>query len=289
MANHPGITMRRIAIALFVSMLAGSLLSVPLRASADVSVGVSVAVSPPPLPYYPQPFCPGPGYIWTPGYWAYDSDEYYWVPGTWVFAPRVGFLWTPGYWGWNAGFYVWHPGYWGPHVGFYGGIVYGFGYTGIGYAGGYWRGNDFYYNRSITNVNVNYVHNTYNQAVVADANVSRVSYNGGTGGIAARPTPQEESYAREQHVAATANQMKHEQTAMNSPGQRFSANKGKPAVAATVKPGKLNAPDAVRRNEAMDRYEYKPVMHRQAGPRDYAPRQPQPHPRNEGKRHPPRR
>ena len=28
---------------------------------------------------------PGPGYIWTPGYWAYDpADGYYWVPGTWV-------------------------------------------------------------------------------------------------------------------------------------------------------------------------------------------------------------
>src|SRR5271165_2994273 len=44
---------------------------------------------------------PGEGYIWTPGYWAYDYDynDNYWVPGTWVLAPQVGYLWTPPYWG----------------------------------------------------------------------------------------------------------------------------------------------------------------------------------------------
>ena len=33
----------------------------------------------------------GEGYIWTPGYWAYDYDyqDYYWVPGTWVEAARL--------------------------------------------------------------------------------------------------------------------------------------------------------------------------------------------------------
>ena len=24
-----------------------------------------------------------PGLIWTPGYWAYGDDGYYWVPGAW--------------------------------------------------------------------------------------------------------------------------------------------------------------------------------------------------------------
>jgi hypothetical protein len=61
-------------------------------------------VAPPELPAYEQPICPGDGYIWTPGYWAWDG-EYYWVPGTWVMAPEAGYLWTPGYWGWGgAGF-----------------------------------------------------------------------------------------------------------------------------------------------------------------------------------------
>ena len=54
---------------------------------------------------------------------------YYWVPGTWVQPPRVGVLWTPGYWGFVGGVYAFHAGYWGPHVGFYGGVNYGFGYA----------------------------------------------------------------------------------------------------------------------------------------------------------------
>ena len=91
---------------------------------------ISVSFGPPAIPVYEQPLCPGEGYIWTPGYWAWDDVEsdYYWVPGTWVLAPEVGFLWTPPYWAWDDGAYVFYDGYWGPQVGFYGGIVYGFGY-----------------------------------------------------------------------------------------------------------------------------------------------------------------
>ena len=108
----------------------------PARSSAQISVGVAVHIGPPALPVYEQPICPGAGYLWTPGYWAYGPDGYYWVPGTWVMAPSVGLLWTPGYWGWGGGGYFFHAGYWGPHVGFYGGINYGFGYGGVGFVGG---------------------------------------------------------------------------------------------------------------------------------------------------------
>ena len=72
-------------------------------AFAQIGVGISVNFGPPALPVYEQPICPDDGYLWTPGYWAYDDDDgYYWVPGTWVEAPQVGFLWTPGYWGWGG-------------------------------------------------------------------------------------------------------------------------------------------------------------------------------------------
>src|ERR1700687_3325303 len=120
---------------------------------ASAQVVLSVAIAPPPLVVYAQPICPGEGYIWTPGYWAYNDDGgYFWVPGTWVLVPEPGFLWTPGWWGWGDGVYIFHEGYWGPRVGFYGGINYGFGYGGFGYDGGYWRGRDFFYNRSVNNV-----------------------------------------------------------------------------------------------------------------------------------------
>ena len=36
---------------------------------------------PPPLPEYDQPPLPAPGYYWTPGYWAWNNYDYYWVPG----------------------------------------------------------------------------------------------------------------------------------------------------------------------------------------------------------------
>ncbi len=107
---------------LFIAIL---MLAIP--ASSFAGVFISVAIAPPVLPVYVQPACPGDGYIWTPGYWAYGPAGYFWVPGTWVVAPEPGLLWTPGYWGWGGGVYVWHAGYWGPHIGFYGGVNYGYG------------------------------------------------------------------------------------------------------------------------------------------------------------------
>ncbi len=118
-------------------LLAFLVLAIPASSQAQIAVGISVHIGPPALPVYAQPMCPGMGYLWTPGYWAYGPDGYYWVPGTWVLAP-VGLLWTPGYWGWGGGAFAWHAGYWGPHVGFYGGINYGFGYGGVGFVGGRW-------------------------------------------------------------------------------------------------------------------------------------------------------
>jgi len=204
----------------------------------QVAVGISVRIGPPALPVYAQPICPGPGYLWTPGYWAWNDDGgYYWVPGTWVVAP-VGMLWTPGYWGWGGGFYAWHPGYWGPHVGFYGGINYGFGYVGVGFVGGEWRGGGFYYNRSVTNVSVTNVTNVYNKTVVVNnTTVNNVSYNGGTGGVQAHPSAQEESYAHEAHTAPLAAQTQHAQLAAQNRQNFASVNQGRPAIAATAKPG----------------------------------------------------
>jgi hypothetical protein len=114
------------------------LMSVP--AFADFGIGITVDLAPPPLPVYDQPPLPEPGYMWTPGYWAWAPEGYYWVPGTWVQPPQPGLLWTPPWWGWADGRYAWHGGYWGTHVGFYGGVNYGFGYGGDGYHGGRWDG-----------------------------------------------------------------------------------------------------------------------------------------------------
>jgi hypothetical protein len=215
------------------------LATLPLAADAAVFVGVSVNIAPPALPVYVQPPCPAPGYIWTPGYWAWADGGYYWVPGTWVLAP-VGMLWTPGYWGWAGGAYIWHAGYWGPHVGFYGGVNYGFGYGGVGFEGGYWRGGQLYYNRSVANINTTNITNVYNRTVVNNVNVTRVSYNGGAGGTAARPTAADMAAAREHHMGLTSMQRQQQDVASRNPSMRASFNGGHPAIAATPRAGEFS-------------------------------------------------
>jgi WXXGXW repeat (2 copies) len=210
-----------------------AILLVAISASLGAQVLISVGFAPPPLPVYTQPPCPASGYLWTPGYWAYGPYGYYWVPGTWVLAPVNGYLWTPGYWGWGNNAYLWHAGYWGPQVGYYGGIDYGYGYPGNGYYGGYWQNRAFYYNRVVNNVNVVNVHNVYSRTVVNNVNVTRVSYNGGQGGVTARPTAAQEAAARERHVASTSAQRQHELAARGEPTLRATENHGRPPIAAT--------------------------------------------------------
>lgn len=215
-----------------------------LLGTAAASLGqfaVSVAFAPPALPVYEQPLCPGEGYIWTPGYWAWDDDagDYYWVPGTWVLAPEVGYLWTPPWWGWGGEAFIFHEGFWGPRVGFYGGVNYGFGYFGEGYEGGRWEGGHFFYNRAVNNVNVTIVRNVY-ETRVNENRVSRVSYNGGSGGINARPTREQENAARERHVGPVPTQAQHIREARGNPQLRASANQGRPPIAATARPGAFN-------------------------------------------------
>ena len=232
-------------------LIAALVLALPVKSSAGIIFSVTIA--PPPLPVYEQPLCPGEGYIWTPGYWAYGDFGYFWVPGTWVLVPEPGFLWTPGYWGWGDGVFIFHEGYWGPYVGFYGGIVYGFGYEGVGYEGGYWNRGVFFYNRSVNNVRN--VTNVYNKTVIVNnTTVNNVSYNGGAGGVAARPTPAEEAAMRERHFPPSRVQTQHLQTASTNRQLYESANHGKPPIAATARPAEFRGHGVVAAKAAARAY-----------------------------------
>lgn len=225
MPAHP------IAAAALVAGLGLSLASLPAGATPDCGPGaaaggparVAVGAAPPPrLPPERQPPIPGYGYIWTPGYWGWNAaiNDYYWISGIWALPPRVGLLWTPAWWGWNNGVYVFAPGFWGPTVGFYGGINYGWGYGGYGYGGGYWRGNTFYYNRTVNNFGRLRVNAVYARAVPVNRAAGRLAFNGGPGGVKARATPQEAAAARGPHLAATAGQVAHAQKASFDPAGR---------------------------------------------------------------------
>jgi hypothetical protein len=205
------------------------------QAQVAIGIGISVHVAPPALPVYVQPPLPAPGYLWTPGYWSYGDAGYYWVPGVWVQPPRVGVLWTPGYWGFSGGVYGWHGGYWGPHIGFYGGVNYGFGYGGVGFVGGKWRGGSFAYNSAVANFGGVHVTNVYENRTIVTQNTvinnERVSFNGGAG-IQARASATELQAANEQHIQPTTNQVQHQNFAAQDRSQLASVNHGTPGTPA---------------------------------------------------------
>jgi WXXGXW repeat (2 copies) len=215
------------------SLVLATLLLVGLQlAPCSAELGVSITVAPPVLPVVEQPPCPVEGYIWTPGYWAYDTD-YYWVPGVWVPPPEVGLLWTPPWWGFVNGAYLFHEGYWGPTVGFYGGINYGFGYFGTGYLGGGWAGNVFRYNTAVTRVNTTVVHNTFvdRTLVSRQTTTNRASFNG-QGGVKAEATAEERAAANARHVPATSEQISRKEAASKNRELHAAVNHGQPNTAA---------------------------------------------------------
>ncbi len=212
------------------------MLTLPVaHAQIAVGIGISVHVAPPALPVYVQPPLPAPGYIWTPGYWSYGDAGYYWVPGVWVQPPRAGVLWTPGYWGFAGGIYGWHAGYWGPHIGFYGGVNYGFGYGGVGFVGGEWRGGAFAYNSAVANFGSVHVTNVYENRTIVTQNTvinnEHVSFNGGAG-IQAQASATELQAANERHIQPTVNQVQHQNFAAQDRSQLASVNHGTPGTPA---------------------------------------------------------
>lgn len=209
-------------------------------ASSFAGVLISVNLAPPVLPVYEQPPCPEPGWMWTPGYWAYGPEGYYWVPGAWVPAPYEGALWTPPYWGWSGGLYIFHPGYWGRHIGYYGGINYGFGYMGVGFVGGYWHGHDFLYNTAVVRVNNVHIRNVYVDRTIVERNTIRndrhVSFNGGHDGIRYEPRREEREAMRERHMGETPEQMHHMEAARNDRSFYARNNGGRPQTVAAERP-----------------------------------------------------
>jgi hypothetical protein len=230
----------RIIRSLPALIAAFSFAALPLSSPAQLSVGIgfTVGAPPPPIPYYEPPPAPYPNYQWTPGYWGWGSAGYYWTPGVWVAPPAIGLYYTPGYWGYGGGGYGWNNGYWGATVGFYGGVNYGGGYYGSGFYGGQWGPRGFAYNTSVYRVN-NSIHNTYiNKTYINNHNVynnSHTSYNGGHGGIAAKPTSTQIE-ARKSGRAPTPDQRNQARIAANDRNLYANVNKGKPPITTSTKP-----------------------------------------------------
>ena len=72
---------------------------------------VLVTQAPPAPRVEVQTVAPGPGYVWTPGYWRWTGTDYVWVSGNWVVRPRSGAVYVRGHWERRPGGWVWIPGH----------------------------------------------------------------------------------------------------------------------------------------------------------------------------------
>src|SRR4029077_15895701 len=105
----------------------------------------------------------------------------------------------------------------------------------------YWDRGRFFYNRAVNNFGGARIANAFNRPV-ANRGFSRVSYNGGVGGVRARPTAAQIAATHQFHANATSAQIAHQRTAAASPMLRAAANHGAPPVAATRQAAVLRGP-----------------------------------------------
>jgi hypothetical protein len=102
----------------------------------------------------------------------------------------------------------------------------------------------------VNNVNATSMHNVYNKSVTNNTAFNHVSYNGGRGGVSARPTQAEESASRERHSQPTTSQTQHAQAAKGNHALLASVNHGRPAIAATAKPAEFGGRGVVAARQA---------------------------------------
>jgi len=75
--------------------------------------GVYVRVPPPePRVVGVVGVAPGPGFVWTDGYWGWRGGNWAWVGGAWVRPPRAGAVWVPHRWVRYGNRYRFARGYW---------------------------------------------------------------------------------------------------------------------------------------------------------------------------------
>ena len=93
-------------------ILAALAFAAALGANAANGLPVYVKLAPPATRVEVKVVAPGPGYVWTAGYYRWHGGAYVWVPGRWVLPPRPGAVWVPGHWKSTPGGWYWKPGHW---------------------------------------------------------------------------------------------------------------------------------------------------------------------------------
>ena len=94
-------------------LLAGIFVMFGTLLSACVVHGAYVVrYGPPPPRYAVVGVAPGPGYLWTDGFWDWRGGNYIWMQGRWLRPPHPRAVWVPGGWVQERGTYRLHRGHW---------------------------------------------------------------------------------------------------------------------------------------------------------------------------------
>ncbi len=90
------------------SLVTATTLVLATPARAQVSINISIG---PPAPLYESAPMMAPGYVWAPGYWAWNNDHHVWIRGRSI-VQRVGYRWEPDRWEQRGNGYYRRPGDW---------------------------------------------------------------------------------------------------------------------------------------------------------------------------------
>jgi hypothetical protein len=85
-------------------------------ALASQAMEISTNQTPPPPQPEAIPEQPSPDYVWQPGYWNWQGNQFLWVNGHWENPPRPGLQWVPTHWETRSDRYVLTFGYWRENV-----------------------------------------------------------------------------------------------------------------------------------------------------------------------------
>src|SRR5260370_27729755 len=81
---------------------------------------------------------------------------------------------------------------------------------------------------------------------------NHTSFNGGPGGVSARPTAMEQAAAHDRHIAPTTMQTQHQRSASSNKQLLASVNHGAPPVAASPRAGVFSGKGVVAANHGGD-------------------------------------
>lgn len=94
-------------------VLAGAFVLLGTVLGAGCGGGYYAASYGPPAPRYAVVgVAPGPGYVWTNGYWDWRARNWAWVEGRWQRPPRRNAVWVSPEWRRQGRGYRFHRGYW---------------------------------------------------------------------------------------------------------------------------------------------------------------------------------